>query len=78
MAYDKAQHYYYLTQRAPGYTLTAKDATATIKVGGVDTKVDPNDEIYEGTPVTLTQTQPRWTEVRRLDRDRDLERRCTE
>ena len=54
MAYDKAQHYYYLTQRAPGYTLTAKDATATIKVGGVDTKVDPNDEIYEGTPVTLT------------------------
>lgn len=34
VAYDKAQHYYYLTQRAPGYTLTAKDATATIKVGG--------------------------------------------
>lgn len=54
VAYDKAQHYYYLTQRAPGYTLTAKDATATIKVEGVDTKVDPNDEIYEGTPVTLT------------------------
>lgn len=54
VAYDKAQRYYYLTQRAPGYTLTAKDATATIKVGGVDTKVDPNDEIYEGTPVTLT------------------------
>lgn len=54
VAYDKAQHYYYLTQRAPGYTLTAKDATATIKVEGVDTKVDSNDEIYEGTPVTLT------------------------
>lgn len=54
VAYDKAQHYYYLTQRAPGYTLTAKDATATIKVGDVDTKVDSNDEIYEGTPVTLT------------------------
>lgn len=54
VAYDKAQHYYYLTNLAPGYTLTAKDATATIKVGGVDTKVDPNDEIYEGTPVTLT------------------------
>lgn len=54
VAYDKAQRYYYLTQRAPGYTLTAKDATATIKVGGVDTKVDPNDEIYEGTLVTLT------------------------
>lgn len=54
VAYDKAQRYYYLTQRAPGYTLTAEYATATIKVGGVDTKVDPNDEIYEGTPVTLT------------------------
>ena len=54
VAYDKAQRYYYLTQRAPGYTLTAEGATATIKVGGVDTKVDPNDEIYEGTPVTLT------------------------
>lgn len=54
VAYDKAQRYYYLTQRAPGYTLTAKDATATIKVGGVDTKVDPNDEIDKGTPVTLT------------------------
>lgn len=54
VAYDKAQHYYYLTQRAPGYTLTAKDATATIKVGGVDVEVDSNDEIYEGTPVTLT------------------------
>ena len=54
VAYDKAQRYYYLTQRAPGYTLTAEDVTATIKVGGVDTKVDPNDEIYEGTPVTLT------------------------
>lgn len=54
VAYDKAQHYYYLTQRAPGYTLTAKDATATIKVGGVDTKVDPDDEIAKGTPVTLT------------------------
>ena len=54
VAYDKAQHYYYLTNLEPGYTLTAEGATATIKVGGVDTKVDPNDEIYEGTPVTLT------------------------
>lgn len=54
VAYDKAQHYYYLTQRAPGYTLTAKDATATIKDEGVDVEVDSNDEIYEGTPVTLT------------------------
>ena len=54
VAYKKVHHYYYLTNRAPGYTLTAKDATATIKVGGVDTKVDPNDEIDKGTPVTLT------------------------
>lgn len=54
VAYDKAQHYYYLTNLEPGYTLTPEGATATIKVGGVDTKVDPNDEIYEGTPVTLT------------------------
>lgn len=54
VAYDKAQHYYYLTQRAPGYTLTAEGATATIKDEGVDVEVDSNDEIYEGTPVTLT------------------------
>lgn len=54
VAYDKAQRYYYLTNREPGYTLTAEGATATIKVGGVDTKVDPNDEIDKGTPVTLT------------------------
>lgn len=54
VAYDKAQHYYYLTNREPGYTLTPEDATATIKVGGVDTKVDPNDEIDKGTTVTLT------------------------
>lgn len=54
VAYDKAQRYYYLTNREPGYTLTAEGATATIKNGDVDTKVDPNDEIYEGTPVTLT------------------------
>ena len=54
VAYKKVHHYYYLTNRAPGYTLTAKSATATIKDEGVDTKVDSNDEIYEGTPVTLT------------------------
>lgn len=54
VAYDKAQHYYYLTQRAPGYTLTAKDATATIKVGGDVIELTPNDEIAKGTPVTLT------------------------
>ena len=54
VAYDKAQHYYYLTQQEPGYTLTAEGATATIKDEGVDVEVDSNDEIYEGTPVTLT------------------------
>lgn len=54
VAYKKVQHYYYLTQRAPGYTLTAEGATATIKDEGVDVEVDSNDEIYEGTPVTLT------------------------
>lgn len=54
VAYDKAQHYYYLTNLEPRYTLTPEGATATIKVGGVDTKVDPNDEIDKGTPVTLT------------------------
>lgn len=54
VAYKKVHHYYYLTNRAPGYTLTAEGATATIKDEGVDVEVDPNDEIYEGTPVTLT------------------------
>ena len=54
VAYDKAQHYYYLTQRAPGYTLTAKDATATIQNGGDVIELTPNDEIAKGTPVTLT------------------------
>lgn len=33
VAYDKAQRYYYLTNREPGYTLTAEGATATIKNG---------------------------------------------
>ena len=54
VAYDKAQHYYYLTQRAPGYTLTAKGATATIKKGDDVIELAPNDEIAKGTPVTLT------------------------
>lgn len=54
VAYDKAQHYYYLTQREPGYTLTAEGATATIKNGDDVIELTPNDEIYEGTPVTLT------------------------
>lgn len=54
VAYDKAQRYYYLTQRAPGYTLTAKDATATIKNGDDVIVLTPDDEIAKGTPVTLT------------------------
>lgn len=54
VAYDKAQHYYYLTQRAPGYTLTAEGATATIQNGGDVIELTPNDEIAKGTPVTLT------------------------
>lgn len=54
VAYDKAQRYYYLTQRAPGYTLTAEDATATIKNGDDVIVLTPDDEIAKGTPVTLT------------------------
>lgn len=54
VAYDKAQHYYYLTQRAPGYTLTAEGATATIKNGDDVIVLTPDDEIAKGTPVTLT------------------------
>lgn len=54
VAYDKAQRYYYLTQRAPGYTLTAEGATATIKNGDDVIVLTPDDEIAKGTPVTLT------------------------
>lgn len=54
VAYDKAQRYYYLTQRAPGYTLTPEGATATIKNGDDVIELTPNDEIAKGTPVTLT------------------------
>ena len=57
VAYNKAQHYYYLTNRAPGYTLTAEDATATIEVEGVVTELTPNDEIDKDTPVTLTANE---------------------
>lgn len=57
VAYNIAQHYYYLTNRAPGYTLTAKDATATIKVEGVVIELTPNDEIDKDTPVTLTANE---------------------
>lgn len=54
VAYNIAQHYYYLTNRAPGYTLTAEDATATIKNGDDVIELTPNDEIDKDTPVTLT------------------------
>lgn len=53
VAYDETEKYYYLTPRT-GYTVDAVDATATIKVGGVDTEVNPNDDIAVGTKVTLT------------------------
>lgn len=54
VAYDKAQHYYYLTNLEPGYTLTPEGATATIKNGDDVIELTPNDEIAKGTPVTLT------------------------
>lgn len=54
VAYDKAQHYYYLTNLEPGYTLNAEGATATIKKGDDVIELAPNDEIAKGTPVTLT------------------------
>ena len=54
VAYDKAQHYYYLTNLEPGYTLTAEGATATIKKGDDVIVLTPDDEIAKGTPVTLT------------------------
>ena len=57
VAYDKAQHYYYLTQREPGYTLTAEGATATIKNGDDVIELTPNDEIDKDTPVTLTANE---------------------
>lgn len=54
VAYKKVHHYYYLTNRAPGYTLTAEGATATIKDEDDVIELTPNDEIAKGTPVTLT------------------------
>lgn len=54
VTYDKAQHYYYLTNLEPGYTLTAEGATATIQNGDDVIELTPNDEIAKGTPVTLT------------------------
>lgn len=53
VAYDAVNNYRYLTPRT-GYMVDAVDATATIKVGGVDTEVNPNDDITVGTKVTLT------------------------
>lgn len=53
VAYNETGKYYYLTPRT-GYTVDAVHATATIKVGGVDTEVNPNDDIAVGTKVTLT------------------------
>ena len=57
VAYDKAQHYYYLTNQEPRYTLTAEGATATIKNGDDVIELTPNDEIAKDTPVTLTANE---------------------
>lgn len=54
VAYKKVHHYYYLTNLEPRYTLTPEGATATIKNGDDVIELTPNDEIAEGTPVTLT------------------------
>ena len=53
VAYDETGKYYYLTPRT-GYMVDPENATTTIKVGGVDTEVNPNDDIAVGTKVTLT------------------------
>lgn len=50
VAYDKAQHYYYLTPRT-GYTVDAENAKAT--VDGT-TVLDKVTQVPVGTPVTLT------------------------
>ena len=50
VAYNETEKYYYLTPRT-GYTLTAEKATAT---DGDDVVITPDDDINEGTPVTLT------------------------
>ena len=50
VAYNETGKYYYLTPRT-GYTLTAENATATDKD---DVVITPDDDINEGTPVTLT------------------------
>ena len=50
VAYNETGKYYYLTPRT-GYTLTAEKATAT---DGDDVVITPDDDINEGTPVTLT------------------------
>ena len=50
VAYNETEKYYYLTPRT-GYTLTAEKATATDED---DVVITPDDDINEGTPVTLT------------------------
>ena len=53
VAYNETGKYYYLTPRT-GYTLTAEKATATDKD---DVVITPDDDINEGTPVTLTANE---------------------
>ena len=50
VAYNETEKYYYLTPRT-GYTLITEKATATDKD---DVVITPDDDINEGTPVTLT------------------------
>ena len=50
VAYNETEKYYYLTPRT-GYTLITKNATATDED---DVVITPDDDINEGTPVTLT------------------------
>ena len=50
VAYNETGKYYYLTPRT-GYTLITEHATATDKD---DVVITPDDDINEGTPVTLT------------------------
>ena len=53
VAYNETEKYYYLTPRT-GYTLTAEKATATDKD---DVVITPDDDINEGTPITLTANE---------------------
>ena len=53
VAYNETEKYYYLTPRT-GYTLITEHATATDKD---DVVITPDDDINEGTPVTLTANE---------------------